>query len=226
MQLHIIDALYEKLGYKNRQFMAFHKLWKNDKRPHGGLISATLVALVGYKNMRIMEHATLPDTTGHQGAIDRLKLLQNTWHLPNPAKATYDIHGDPINECPQSHVIPENWIKMLSAYFGKELIVFSSGESSGWVAPVCVKLGVNCVCTEPDPVSFHYLEYNLLSKQGATMLEQDKKETFWRRVRSYSRAARKDSDLKQKRAAEITQTLEDSLVMVGIKDTVVAHVVF
>ena len=142
----------------------------------GGFISSCLFGVVGFKNMKVFKQATLPPTKTGSSAVERLKWTQNLWTLVRGQKPTLDDAGQPINLCPQDPMIVERFLTMFRSIFGSGLVVFSSGESVGWVAPVCLKMGVNCVCTEPDQVAFHYLHYGLLTREGNILLQKGKQE--------------------------------------------------
>src|SRR5690606_5962008 len=112
MQMHMVEEALHDLGYPTVQPMTFHKLWKSDKRPNSGMVSAVLFAVLGWKDVKIFEEASLPSPASGATPIDRLMLTQTCWHLPTAPKPTFDIHGNPINECPQSPMIPERFINM------------------------------------------------------------------------------------------------------------------
>ncbi len=204
-QLHMVHDSLQKIGYKKTQTMGFHKQFKSDKRPQGGFISSLLFAVVGWKNVQVLQHASFPSKEAGASSVDRLKYAQNCWDLYKPAKKTLDVNYAPVNLCPQDPIIPEKFIQMFHAIFGKDLVVFSSGESSGWVAPVALRMGFNCVCTEPDSTSFHYLEYNLLASEGTHLLEKGKQEHFWRRVRSFHNARIEEEELEDESGSKVDE---------------------
>jgi len=166
-QLGLVADTVRKHGYTSSQPMVFHKQWKSDKAPGGGFISACLFGVVAFKNRT----AVFGSTTTPQEATERLQWLQNHWTSVRPTPAQTDDDGRPINECPQDPMIPERFITMFRTALGPNLCVFSSGESSGWVAPVCLRLGVDCICTEKDPYPFFYLHQRLMREAGALILK-------------------------------------------------------
>jgi len=147
-QIDLVMQIMRRVDFVETELLVLHKQYKSDKVRTGGFISSTLFAVVGYKDKAfVWSSVSLPE-----GNVERLSWQQNLWTLYKPTPAVVDQKGRKLNQCPQDPLIPTRFIQMFRNAFGPDMMVFSHGESTGWVAPVCQSLGVNCICRAESSV--------------------------------------------------------------------------
>jgi hypothetical protein len=106
-----------------------------------------------------------------------------------------------VNDCPQD----QRFIQLFLAVLGPALTVFSHGESAGWVAPVCLRLGVDCVCTEPDAYSFYYLRRRLQLETGNLILKTGLEQDYWKRVHSFLKSSKRKDKAREEKVRKVSR---------------------
>jgi hypothetical protein len=176
-QIDLVMQIMRRVDFVETELLVLHKQYKSDKVRTGRFISSCLYAVVGYKDKAfVWGSVSLPE-----GNVPRLSWQQNLWTLYKPTPAVVDHKGRKLNQCPQDPLIPTRFIQMFRNAFGPDMMVFSHGESTGWVAPVCQTLGVNCICTEPNPVYYNYLMERVLDNAGSLLFKEGTEQEYRRR---------------------------------------------
>ena len=127
-----------------------HKMFKTRQNFRVGHIPAHLTCHLATKTV---------DLWGHPVQKKDGKDRQSVWSINYAPQHQKDDTGVPINRCLQSPDLVKRVINLFpAACFGvKKVLVFSSGESCGWVAPLALEMGFDCICTEPDTRQFETL---------------------------------------------------------------------
>ena len=203
-QIDLVMQIMRRIGFVDTEMMVFHKQFKSDKARTGGFISSCLYAVVGYKDKAyVWSSVSFPENS-----VERLSWAQNLWTLYKPTPAVEDQKKRKLNECPQDPLIPTRFIQMFRQAFGPDMVVFSHGESTGWVAPVCQTLGVNCICTEPNPVYYGYLLQRVLDNAGSLLFKEGAEQEYRRRVFAYINKTKKTDEVAQSKAQAILDIVE------------------
>ena len=215
-QINLVETTLKEHGYPETELLILHKQFKSDKKNTGGFVSAVLTCVVGYKDKgTAWGGASLPKDT-----IECLKWKQNLWTLYKPTPAQVDSLGDKVNSCPQDPMIVNRLVQLFNPG-----LVFSSGDGPGWASPECLRLGVDCIVTEPHAPTFSFLQERLLIQTGTMMYEEGRKALFWKKVWIYVNKHAKVNDSKDEKRQEIFNVVKKSSLFSGLSDQVAASVV-
>src|SRR6185503_9551321 len=104
-------------------------------------------------------------------------------------------------------------------------VVFSGGRSGGWASPVCLGLGINCICTEWEPVAFFYLENRLLEERGQLVLDNANKHQFWKKVVNFYKAYTKENAAVMEKIDNLSTIFRNSGTLSGVTEQAARQIV-
>ncbi len=215
-QVNMVEETLKLFGYNETELLVLHKQWKSDKRSTGGFVSSVLTCVVGYKDKATSwGAASLP-----KDSIECLKWKQNLWTLLKATPAQVDTVGEKLNSCPQDPIIVNRLIQLF-----QPRLVLSSGDGPGWAAPECLRMGVDCIVTEPHTLTYNHLQDRLLQQTGTMMYEEGRKILFWKKVWVYLNKRNKVKDSKDEKRQQIFEVVKKSSLFAGVTDQVAASVV-
>jgi hypothetical protein len=173
-----------------------HKVNKTVQPFRVGHIPAHLTCHLATKTAEIWNNA-VQKTEG--------KDRQSVWQTDYSPQHQKDTTGKVINRCLQSPDLVKRVVSLFpTECFGvKKVLIFSSGESCGWVAPLALEMGFNCICTEPDPTQYEALVSRLYEGLPAATAKL-------RAIREKSELKEKESQVdKTRQASHQEQVLEE-----------------
>ena len=147
--IHVRASLHAS-GYKVVEQIIVHKMNKTVQPFRVGHIPAHLTCHLATKTAEIW-------STAVQKAEGKDR--QSVWQTDYSPQHQKDNSGNVINRCLQSPDLVKRVVNLFptECFSVKKVLIFSSGESCGWVAPLALEMGFNCICTEPDPRQYEAL---------------------------------------------------------------------
>jgi hypothetical protein len=183
-------------NYKMVEQIIVHKVYKTWQNFRIGHIPSHLTCHLATKTAEIWDNPT----QSKEG-----KKRQSVWRINYAPQHEKDDTGVAINKCLQSPDLVRRVIGLFPApcFGAKKLLVFSSGEACGWVAPLALEMGFNCICTEPDDQQYTTLVGRLHEKLPSYTAKL-------RAVREQSELKAKETQVdKTRKASHLEQVLEE-----------------